>query len=649
MKITSTRIYKFFILYLIPSMFIVGCVEKDILDLDTSNINDIEEPITLESDLEITTITYNEIPSVIDDLFSNLGETNKQIVANKINHNNVIIDLKEIKKTIKKNTPGESSYSFALFVEGASINHIYNLIIEKDKKGKFKKYYVVGFEMEPEDINTFFMANEDYGQFKSTYRFYSFDSFFQDSKLKRVGKSGDCGSGTTGGSGDIQYNAPGTTLTNSYNGHIITTTFSNTTVSTTYNYNSTIVNNGTVNTVSTVATSGVVQVATNGPSAPIYTETVSAGTAQVSSSYNPQGSGGTPCTNTTTMHPDGGFTIKLCAVPDNNQNKSTLTAYGSDCTNGSGTFAINTAAKPINKLNYYLNGTFTYGQFEWFSDPDHLERVAIAKELVWFLIDNGNTSENIEFVLMAIDAVMDEGSVDVDVDVDDRIINTITFPCPSDVVEEANKADNPIAQKIMDSFRSQGGPDLIYSNTDIPQDNPDGHVLGRTIPTTNSQGNIMRINIELDNDFLIDATDLSIFATVIHENIHALMYYQLSNAGITIDNPDIDYSYLANEWSKYVAHVEAGVPQNQILTDLALQQHQIMGELVLESAQIIQNYGNLKGYNVSDNTAQALAWAGLQSSTGWTLLDEIVKQNYKNIIDDESTGFEILAIGSPCN
>ena len=460
-----------------------------------------------------------------------------------------------------------------------------------------------------------------------------------------MGKSGDCGSGTTGGSGDIQYNAPGTTLTNSYNGYILTTTFSTTTVSTTYNYNSTIVSNGTVNTVSTVATSGVVQVTTNGPTAPVYTQTVSSGTAQVSSSYSPQGSGGTGCTNTTTMHPDGGFTIKLCAVPDTNQNKSTLTAYGSDCTNGSGTFAINTSAKPVYKLSAALQGILTFGQFEWFTDAQHTERLSFASELVWFLIDNGNTNENIEFVLMAIDAVMDGGSVDVE----DKIINTITFPCPSDVVEEANKADNPIAQRIKDTFGNQDGPDLFYSNTDIPQDNPDGHVLGRTIPTTNSQGNIMRINIELDNDFLIDATDLSIFATVIHENIHALMYYQLSNAGITIANPNIDYSILANEWSKHVAHVQAGVPQDEILTDLAILQHQIMGDLVLESAQIIQNYGILKGYNVSDNTAEALAWAGLHDSVAWTLLEEIVKENYKNIIDDENTGFEILAIGSPCN
>ena len=96
MKITSTRIYKFFILYLIPILFIAGCVEKDTLDLDINNINDIEEPVVLESNLEITTITYNEIPSVIDDLFSYLGKTNKQIIANKIKHNNVIIDLKEI-------------------------------------------------------------------------------------------------------------------------------------------------------------------------------------------------------------------------------------------------------------------------------------------------------------------------------------------------------------------------------------------------------------------------------------------------------------------------------------------------------------------------------------------------------------------------
>ncbi|MDO6471004.1 hypothetical protein [Maribacter sp. 1_MG-2023] len=321
------------------------------------------------------------------------------------------------------------------------------------------------------------------------------------------------------------------------------------------------------------------------------------------------------------------------------------TSKSGDCTSPDGTFAINTAARSIEKLDYHLPGGLNAGQLNWFNDSNFPERKFMAQDLVWFLLDNNKSEDSIIFVLMAVDALVNGGTVNVD----DRIINTITFPCPSDVVEEANKADNPIAQKIMDSFGSQDGPDLFYSNTDIPQDNPDGHVLGRTIPTTNSQGNIVRINIELDNDFLIDATDLSIFATVIHENIHALMYYQLSNAGITIDNPNIDYSILANEWSKHVAHVQAGVPQDEILTDLAIQQHQIMGALVLESAQIIQNYGNLKGYNVSDNTAEALAWAGLQDSVAWTLLEEIVKENYKNIIDDESTGFEILAIGSPCN
>ena len=79
---------------------------------------------------------------------------------------------------------------------------------------------------------------------------------------------------------------------------------------------------------------------------------------------------------------------------------------------GSSTFAINTAAKPVYKLSTALQGILTFGQFEWFTDAQHTERLSFASELVWFLIDNGNTNENIEFVLMAIDAVMDGMEVD---------------------------------------------------------------------------------------------------------------------------------------------------------------------------------------------------------------------------------------------
>ncbi|MBQ4913524.1 hypothetical protein J8L85_03690 [Maribacter sp. MMG018] len=46
--------------------------------------------------------------------------------------------------------------------------------------------------------------------------------------------------------------------------------------------------------------------------------------------------------------------------------------------------------------------------FDWFTDEDHPERVDIAKEFVWFLIDNGYTEENINFVLTAINDIMVE-------------------------------------------------------------------------------------------------------------------------------------------------------------------------------------------------------------------------------------------------
>ncbi len=313
-----------------------------------------------------------------------------------------------------------------------------------------------------------------------------------------------------------------------------------------------------------------------------------------------------------------------------------------DCPEPTGGVALSGYEKPVQKLFYFLNESLSWEEINFLAD-NH----GTAQLMVQFFIDNGLSDDTKNFINETIDVFVDGGGGIVNFD--DRVIITVTPPCPAEVIESANNSDNLIGQKIKDAFGDDDAPTLFYSNEDIFQDNPNGMVLARTIPTVDNEGNITNIKIELDNDFLMEATDLSIFATVIHENIHALMFYQLSNAGINIDNPNIDYSDLANEWTKFVAHVQAGVPQEEVLSDLAIIQHQIMGDIVLESAQIIQNYGNSKGYGVSENTAEALAWAGLQSSVAWTLLDETVKENYTYLIDYESTGFEILAIGSPCN
>tara|TARA_R110002167_G_scaffold328660_1_gene534997 strand:+ start:115 stop:444 length:330 start_codon:yes stop_codon:yes gene_type:complete len=81
-----------------------------------------------------------------------------------------------------------------------------------------------------------------------------------------------------------------------------------------------------------------------------------------------------------------------------------------------------------------------------------------------------------EFGLKALEAWMEGGNVDVD----DGIINFITFPCASQVVDDANQMDYLISKKLR--FGDQGGPDLVYSNTDIPQNIENSMVLGKAIP-----------------------------------------------------------------------------------------------------------------------------------------------------------------------
>src|SRR5690606_6025870 len=158
---------------------------------------------------------------------------------------------------------------------------------------------------------------------------------------------------------------------------------------------------------------------------------------------------------------------------------------------------------------------------------------------------------------------------------------------------------------------------------------------------------IKSMNITFDNSYLDLATDISIFATAIHENIHALMFYQLDQMNITIDDPQIDYSILANEWSKAVATRQSD--GNLGPSHLEQQMHEIMAGLVLDMANIIKDYADNKGYTIGETQAEALAWAGLQGSVAWAVMDEYLKETYESIIDYDATSFEILSVGVACN
>lgn len=242
----------------------------------------------------------------------------------------------------------------------------------------------------------------------------------------------------------------------------------------------------------------------------------------------------------------------------------------------------------------------------------------------------------------AIDAIAEGGEVDYE----DNIVYAIGNSCATGIAEDANLMNNTLANEMKAAFGSDDSDyDLIYKQIDL-EDNGNNRTLGQTDISLRKNGKIKSIIIWLDSEFLNHGTDVAIFSTIIHENMHALMFYQLDNMEIAPDNPNIDLSILANQWSEVVAE-NSGGPLGP--TELAYTQHEIMSGLVDTMAEYIENFASNKGYNMNLTQAKALAWLGLDDSVAWTIMDQNLKNTYENIIDYEVTNFEILAIGTECN
>jgi len=245
------------------------------------------------------------------------------------------------------------------------------------------------------------------------------------------------------------------------------------------------------------------------------------------------------------------------------------------------------------------------------------------------------------FAVEALDAWMDGGEVNFE----ERIIYNLENDCVKTIAEIANTMNMGLANDMQNAFGVFSNYDLIYKQTNLVDDG-NTKTLGQTDITLGNNGKIENITISLDSGLLNSGTDIAIFSTIIHENMHALMFYQLDMLKIAPDNPNIDFSILADQWSQIVAESSGGqLPPNE----LAYTQHEIMSNLIDTIAGYIMDFASNKGYNMDIIQAEALAWIGLDDSVAWTIMDQNLKDTYENIIDYEISSFEILAVGTECN
>ncbi|WP_420399524.1 hypothetical protein [Flagellimonas sp.] len=221
------------------------------------------------------------------------------------------------------------------------------------------------------------------------------------------------------------------------------------------------------------------------------------------------------------------------------------------------------------------------------------------------------------------------------------------YPCTEGIIGKALSAELDVWGTMKDAFGNDDSDfDITYKHKVLEDDREGRLTLGETHVTL-ANSRISDMTIYLNTTYLNLATDVSIFATVLHENVHALMLYQLDQKGIVFDNPEnLDMAILADKWSAEVAKIQNGpMPPN----DLAYAQHRIMVGVVDVMADYIQTFATTRNYGIDEIQAEALAWTGLFDSIAWTLMDPLVKESIENLIEYETTGFGPLAIGTKCD
>ena len=146
----------------------------------------------------------------------------------------------------------------------------------------------------------------------------------------------------------------------------------------------------------------------------------------------------------------------------------------------------------------------------------------------------------------------------LNVDFIDRIINEIDKPCQANIVNEAKESDSNITELLNITFGGNIEFPLIYRNELLPT-NADGTTpLARTNYSWGNNNSISDIEIIFNNKFLDKGTDIAIFSTTLHENVHAILIQLVDKGVITTSNQNLDYIILAEEWAKIEADRRLG-------------------------------------------------------------------------------------------
>lgn len=188
----------------------------------------------------------------------------------------------------------------------------------------------------------------------------------------------------------------------------------------------------------------------------------------------------------------------------------------------------------------------------------------------------------------------------------------LNYNCQAKVVIDAYSACSDLNNVFLSIFEGSDRYNIKYMNAADLGDE-DANAITKYAGTTVSPNGTITYNITITfkNNYLNTATDLSIVRTAIHENIHAILMYLamvdfLNEEYIPIDD-NLTYQQLLKAYSDKMEELGTYtyLPFNGNL------HHGFMADFINDIAETLKAYGISKGYNLSDQFYNDMAWGGL--------------------------------------
>ncbi|MFM6954438.1 MAG: hypothetical protein ACKOWL_05580 [Sphingobacteriaceae bacterium] len=193
-----------------------------------------------------------------------------------------------------------------------------------------------------------------------------------------------------------------------------------------------------------------------------------------------------------------------------------------------------------------------------------------------------------------------------------KIDDTQLKPCMKSILNGIKTLSNGSVAGIIQKFAGET-PGFNWTLKDgvLPQ-NWNG--------STNPIYNAGTVTTTFDSQKFTHASDLAIARTILHESVHAYLVAYFKNEPIIAQNT---YSEMVEEWeSKKHPNLNS------------IQHNEIIRNFMLDIGVSLKEYGGLKGYNLTTEFCNDLAWGGLAQNNNGTLT-ELFKKLVPNVFDQD--------------